>query len=94
MNSNLFCGDFPAAFQLAGIRQHDVSSQSEASQTSIHDKGIFISHTYSRPTFLSDLGSFFLLQSVLYPLFTFQEEDSRNGHRPSQVSFHVQQPPL
>lgn len=56
---NLFCGDFPAAFQRAGVWQHDVSSQSEASQTSIHNEGVFISHTYSRPTFLSDLGSFF-----------------------------------
>lgn len=59
VNSNLFCGDFPAAFQRAGVWQHDVSSQSEASQTSIHNVGVFISHTYSRPTFLSDLGSFF-----------------------------------
>lgn len=68
VNSNLFCGDFPAVFQRAGMWQHDVSSQSEASQNSSHDEGVFISHTYSGPTFSKLSWLFIPPKSVLYPL--------------------------
>lgn len=92
VNSNLFCGDFPAVFQQAGMWQHGVSSQSEASQTSSRDKGIFISHTYSRPTFSKLSWLFFPLRSALYPLGLSRGEGNRNRHRISRMSFRVQHP--
>lgn len=90
MNSNLFCGDFPAVSQGDGVWQHGVSSQSEISQTSSHDKEIFISHMNSMPTF-----------SILAPLHTqkcsvstdsFQGEGNRNWHEVSRMSFYVKHP--
>ena len=88
--SNLFCGDFPAVFQQAGMWQHGVSSQSEASQTFSHDKGIFISHTYSRPTFSKLSWLFFPLRSALYALAFSREEGNRNWHGVSRMSCRVQ----
>lgn len=90
MNGNLFCDDFPAVFQQTGMWQHGVSSQSEASQTSSYDKRIFISHTYSRPTFSKLSWLFFLPKSALYPPALSRGEGSRSWHEVSWMSFCVQ----
>lgn len=90
VNSNLFCGDFPAVFQQTGMWQHGVSSQSEASQTSSYDKWIFISHTYSRPTFSKLSWLFFVPKSALYPPALSRGEGSRSWHEVSWTSFCVQ----